>query len=187
MTVSPPPPDMPAARVKKGFDNTRQTFIRVLLFIAALLLITLGSVPPRPSPERLLNEEVGEPASRTVLAPFPLKIIDQQETDRVRTEAREKVPPTYARRTEAFVSRSRAPVLLTWVSGTPRGTSPFGAVIKPSRSRVHFVGLFDFTGERDPQAIADRLRAELARASGWPLDDQPVPTARKRVRDPFGV
>ena len=102
MTVSPPPPDMPAARVKKGFDNTRQTFIRVLLFIAALLLITLGSVPPRPSPERLLNEEVGEPASRTVLAPFPLKIIDQQETDRVRTEAREKVPPTYARRTEAF-------------------------------------------------------------------------------------
>ncbi|MCL4210143.1 MAG: 1-acyl-sn-glycerol-3-phosphate acyltransferase [Phycisphaeraceae bacterium] len=86
-----------------------------------------------------------------------------------------------------IVSRSRAPVLLTWVSGTPRGTSPFGAVIKPSRSRVHFVGLFDFTGERDPQAIADRLRAELARASGWPLDDQPVPTARKRARDPFGV
>jgi putative nucleotidyltransferase with HDIG domain len=100
MTTSLLTPESDSSRSPKLSENRRHQVIRSILFLIALILITLGSVPPRPSPERLLNEKVGEPATRTVLAPFPLKIIDQQETDRLRQEAREKVPPTFTRQVE---------------------------------------------------------------------------------------
>ncbi len=91
------PSEIDSTRPRKIIEVKWTSMVRALLFIGALLLITMASVPPRPSPERLLDEKIGEPATRTVLSPFPLKIVDQQETDRLRREAREKVPPTYRR------------------------------------------------------------------------------------------
>ena len=97
MASSLPPSDIESSRPRKGIELKWSVMARALLFTGALFLITIASVPPRPSPERLLDEKIGEPATRTVLSPFPLKIVDQQETDRLRREARESVPPTYRR------------------------------------------------------------------------------------------
>ncbi len=97
MTTSPHPSDTDSSRPRKGLEVKWNALVRALMFMGALFLITIASVPPRPSPERLLNEKIGEPATRTVLSPFPLKIVDQQETDRVRREMRENIPPTYRR------------------------------------------------------------------------------------------
>lgn len=97
MATSLPLPDNDTSRPRKGIELKWYSLARALLFMGALMMITIASVPPRPSPERLLDEKIGEPATRTVLSPFPLKIVDQQETDRLRREARENVPPTYRR------------------------------------------------------------------------------------------
>ena len=36
--------------------------------------------------------------------------------------------------------------------------------------------MMDFGEERDPVVIAERLRDRIARASGWPLNDEILPT-----------
>jgi 1-acyl-sn-glycerol-3-phosphate acyltransferase len=74
-----------------------------------------------------------------------------------------------------IVSRAKAPVLLVWVSGTPKTTRLWKSILTPSRARIHFVELIDFKHERDAHKIAAQLRERLAKVSGWPLNDEPVP------------
>ncbi len=85
-----------------------------------------------------------------------------------------------------IIARTRAPVLLVWITGTPPETEMWNALCTPSRSRVEFVDLVTFPEESDPAAITEALRRRLAEVSGWPINDQPLippqPTA-----DPFAA
>jgi len=74
-----------------------------------------------------------------------------------------------------LVARTRKPVLLAWISGTPPTRDMKAALMARSHARVHWIGRFDFAGERDPAVITERLRAEIARVSGWSLNDEPLP------------
>lgn len=68
-----------------------------------------------------------------------------------------------------IVARSKAPVLLCWISGTPQRERAYDSLFTPSRSRVEFVELVSYPPRTRPEEIADDLRRRLAEASGWPL------------------
>jgi 1-acyl-sn-glycerol-3-phosphate acyltransferase len=74
-----------------------------------------------------------------------------------------------------LVARTRKPVLLAWISGTPETREMMTALKSTSRSRVVWIGRYDFAGERDPAVITERLRSEIARVSGWELNDEMLP------------
>jgi 1-acyl-sn-glycerol-3-phosphate acyltransferase len=74
-----------------------------------------------------------------------------------------------------IVARAKAPVLLVWISGTPDTRNTIQSLFTPSRARVKFVDLIDFEGQRDAHAITEALRERLARESGWPINNEPVP------------
>lgn len=76
-----------------------------------------------------------------------------------------------------FIARSSAPVLLVWVRDTPKTGSVISSLLQPSRSKVTFLGMYNFADEEDTSTIADDLRNKLAAASGWPLRDDPLPSA----------
>jgi len=97
MAITPSTPDMEPVPPKKSDKARKDRIARLVIFVAGLLLLTRASIPPRPSPETLLAERVGEPASRTVIAPFPLKIEDVKATKRLRSEVEKSVPPTFVR------------------------------------------------------------------------------------------
>lgn len=78
-----------------------------------------------------------------------------------------------------LVARTKAPVLLAWVSGTPETDRMSAAFISPSRSRVEFIGLREFVDVEDSEEVTSRLRQRLADVSGWPLSDKPMPGARR--------
>jgi len=84
------------------------------------------------------------------------------------------------------IARTAAPVLLVWVRGTPDSTETFQALGTPSRARVTFLELIDFSGTRDPAAITETLRQRLAEASGWPLNDEPLAPSNGSA-DPFAA
>ena len=75
-----------------------------------------------------------------------------------------------------IVSRTKAPVLLVWVSDTPEATDIGPAFMSRSHSRVTFIGRVDFAGKRDSASITAELRQRLADASGWTLNDEPLDT-----------
>lgn len=105
-------------------------------------------------------------------------------------EGRIVTPPRqiwpFMRGVGVLVTRTKAPVLLVWVSGTPETTSLAGSVATPSNARVQFVDLIDFSDVTDASRIAETLRQRLARASGWPLSENVPPLENGRA-DPFGV
>lgn len=68
-----------------------------------------------------------------------------------------------------IVARSKAPVLLVWVSGTPDTNDMYQSLLTPSHARVQFLGVFDFAGEKDAKVITTTLRQTLAEYSGWPM------------------
>lgn len=71
-----------------------------------------------------------------------------------------------------IVARTKAPVLLCWISGTPDTNTMAKSLLTSSRSRVHFIELIDFKGERHAQNITRILRQRIAEVSGWPLNDE---------------
>ncbi len=77
----------------------------------------------------------------------------------------------------ALVARSRSPVLLLWIHGAPPHAGILRSLFTPSRTIVRVVGLYRFEGAagRDVRGISEHLRSELARVSGWPLNDEPLP------------
>jgi 1-acyl-sn-glycerol-3-phosphate acyltransferase len=74
-----------------------------------------------------------------------------------------------------IVARAKAPVMLVWISGTPETRDMHKSILGPSRARVVFLDIIDFKGERDAHAIAAELRSRIAKASGWPLNDELQP------------
>ncbi len=84
----------------------------------------------------------------------------------------------------AIVARSKAPVLLIWVSGGPRADGLLRSLFTRSLITVTVIGVVRFEGEeaRDVNAIAEHLRREIARVSGWPLNDEPLPHLRAAAR-----
>ena len=85
-----------------------------------------------------------------------------------------------------IISRTRAPVLLVWVSGTPESPRMGEAIFTRSRSRVVFLDIIEFDKGAGPAAITRTLRERLAEASGWPVNDEPlIPPVRNG--DPFAV
>lgn len=81
-----------------------------------------------------------------------------------------------------LVARTRKPVLLAWISETPKTRDMMTALKGTSRSRVVWIGQYDFAGERDAAVIAERLRSEVARVSGWELNDEMLPMGEALVR-----
>jgi len=82
----------------------------------------------------------------------------------------------------AIVARSRAPVLLVWIDGGPRGGGVLRSMFTPTRITVTVIGVIRFEGReaRSVTAITERLRHEIAAASGWPLNDEALPHLRRR-------
>jgi 1-acyl-sn-glycerol-3-phosphate acyltransferase len=85
-----------------------------------------------------------------------------------------------------IIAKTKAPVLLVWCSDTPEETQMFRALAKPSRARVEFVDRFVPPAGRGAAGITRDLRQRLADASGWPIDDEPLPPVREKA-DPFAV
>ena len=79
-----------------------------------------------------------------------------------------------------IISRSRAPVLLVWVSGTPESPNMSVALKTRSRSKVVFLDHITFDKSVDAATITRTLRERISEASGWPVNDKPlVPPQRK--------
>ena len=70
------------------------------------------------------------------------------------------------------VARTGAPVLLCWVSGTPRRRRSLQSLAACSRSRVVFVDVVRYPPRARPTEIAEDLRRRLVDASGWPAHDR---------------
>jgi 1-acyl-sn-glycerol-3-phosphate acyltransferase len=85
-----------------------------------------------------------------------------------------------------IVARTKAPVLLCWVSGTPDTNDMAGSLLSHSHSRVQYLELIDFKGERDAKKITKILRDKIADVSGWPEHDEHMPPGRNDS-DPFLV
>lgn len=75
----------------------------------------------------------------------------------------------------ALVALARVPVVLCWIHG-PRtvGWALLDPFIPRRRAVVELIGVHDFAAEdvRAPAVICERLRAELARRSGWRLAEE---------------
>ena len=78
-----------------------------------------------------------------------------------------------------IVARTKAPVLLVWISGTPDTRETFASLFRPSRARIEFLEVIDFSGERDAAAITRKIRERLSKDTAWPLNDQPMPPAER--------
>ena len=85
-----------------------------------------------------------------------------------------------------IVAKSRAPVLLVWVSQTPESPEMLTALFTPSRSRVEFIDVIRFDRKTDPQTITRTLQQRVSEASGWPVNDVPVVSPRVNP-DPFAA
>lgn len=66
---------------------------------------------------------------------------------------------------------TKAPILLVHIHGTPQAPTAFGSVLRPSRTTVEMVGIFDLSREKDPHRAVEILRTALAEHTGWPLSD----------------
>jgi 1-acyl-sn-glycerol-3-phosphate acyltransferase len=78
----------------------------------------------------------------------------------------------FAEGTGTLVALTKAPVVLLWIHGTPTvGNALLDPLVPRGRAVVRYIGTYDFAAEglRDAKAITGRLRAELAKASGWPM------------------
>ena len=84
-----------------------------------------------------------------------------------------------------IIAKSRVPVLVVWISGTPESTELGPALASRSHARVKFIDRLEFPDERDPAAIAESLRHRVAQASGWPLCDEPLAPSPNYATDPF--
>ena len=83
-----------------------------------------------------------------------------------------------------IVHRTKAPVLLAWISGTPDTNEMGKSLLTPSQARLQFLGMMDFTSEKHAVDIARILREHIEEASGWPVNDDPLPPLENDY-DPF--
>ncbi len=74
-----------------------------------------------------------------------------------------------------IIAKTKAPVLLAWVSGTPDTNDMGESLTTRSNTRVEFIDLIKFEGRRHAAEIAEELRRRIAEASGWPLNNEVIP------------
>lgn len=74
-----------------------------------------------------------------------------------------------------MVARAKVPVVVCWIEGAPDTPSALGSFFRRAQVRVHCLEVVHFDGERDVEKITARLRSIIERASGWPLNDEPMP------------
>jgi len=63
--------------------------------------------------------------------------------------------------------KTRVPILLVWISGTPETPTAFGSLFRRSRSRVRFELLEPFPEGASADEATEALRERLAGMSGW--------------------
>ncbi len=83
-----------------------------------------------------------------------------------------------------IISRTRAPVLLVWISGTPESPHMSVALKTRSRSRVVFLDRIEFDESVDTATITRTLRERITEASGWPINDDPLVPPQRNSADP---
>lgn len=87
-----------------------------------------------------------------------------------------------------IISRTNAPVLLVWVTGTPESPYMGEALATRSAARVAFLDLVEFDEGADPATVTRTLRERIAAASGWPVNDERLlPQSHSKTPDPFAV
>lgn len=76
-----------------------------------------------------------------------------------------------------FARRSHALVLPVFIEGTPQTPTAWGSLWRPSRSRVVFLPPVRYArgSKLSAREVSDDLRARIATAAGWPLNDDPPP------------
>jgi 1-acyl-sn-glycerol-3-phosphate acyltransferase len=84
-----------------------------------------------------------------------------------------------------IVARTRAPVLLVWVSGTPSTNDVLPSLLTSSHAQVWFIDRIDFGEESDAADITQSLRQRLALIAGWPLNDEPMPDKQRPAGVPY--
>ncbi|HWB20093.1 MAG TPA: lysophospholipid acyltransferase family protein [Phycisphaerales bacterium] len=99
-------------------------------------------------------------------------------------EGRIAVPPRQIRPffpgVGLLVSRTGAPVLLSWISGTPDTNDMKESLLTPSHARVDYLELVKFKEKTDAATVTATLRDKLARASGWVKNDVALPLVTER-------
>jgi 1-acyl-sn-glycerol-3-phosphate acyltransferase len=102
-----------------------------------------------------------------------IRMVKAGEVVGVFPEGRIVTPPEriwpFAEGVGLIVSRTKAPVLLVWVRGTPATTNMTQSIFRRSRARVRFVTLVQFPEDAKPAEITRDLRQRLAAESGWPM------------------
>jgi len=84
-----------------------------------------------------------------------------------------------------IAAKTRAPVLLVWVSGTPRTRTAFGSLVWPSRTRVRCELQPPFPASMGAAEITTAMRTRLSEMSGWPCVDaaEPKPSEQDESAD----
>jgi len=82
-----------------------------------------------------------------------------------------------------LVTRTKAPVLVAWIRGTPDTNEAAPAFRMRSHAEVDFIGLYRFDEERDPALVTAKLREIIRKASGWPLNEEIIPPGGPRPAD----
>jgi 1-acyl-sn-glycerol-3-phosphate acyltransferase len=96
----------------------------------------------------------------------------------------EEVRPFFAG-VGTLAARTGSPVLLAWISGTPKTNRMLDGFLTPSRARVRFLEVYRFERTDDPEQITQRLRRRIAEESGWPINDEPQDPGGPSVEDGF--
>jgi 1-acyl-sn-glycerol-3-phosphate acyltransferase len=77
-----------------------------------------------------------------------------------------------------IASMTGAPILLYWIDGAPYAETAYGALLRPSRTRVHFLGQYRFAKGTPAGEIVGAMRARVLEASGWAANEVPLPGGR---------
>ncbi|MEM7228505.1 MAG: lysophospholipid acyltransferase family protein [Planctomycetota bacterium] len=74
-----------------------------------------------------------------------------------------------------IVARTKAPVVMCWISNTRPSTTIAGSLWRPSRPHIEIFGEIELTDRKKPKVITQELREIMADRTGWPLNDEELP------------